>query len=68
MREDGTITECDLDKANVLKDFFSSVFIDEGDAPSPPFSADFTNILNNVDITIKDVEKQLIFESLICGS
>ena len=58
-KEDGTTTNNDLDKANVLNDFFSSVFVCEGDSPSPPFSADFTNILNNVNVTIKDMEKQL---------
>ena len=58
-KEDGTTTNNDLDKANVLNDFFSSVFVCEGDSLSPPFSADFTNILNNVNVTIKDMEKQL---------
>ena len=48
-----------MDKANVLNDFFSSVFVNEGDSPPPSFNINFNTILKNISITTKDMEKQL---------
>ena len=58
-REDGSVTENDSEKANVLNEFFSSVFVEEGDSPSPPFNANFNDVLNNILITTTEMEKKL---------
>ena len=44
----------------MLNNFFSSVFVNEGDAPPPDFKANFKNELSDIEITDDDVEKVLI--------
>lgn len=41
LNEQGILTTSDAEKCKVLNDFFSSVFVDEGDSPVPEFTSDF---------------------------
>ena len=58
-KEDGSLTETDSEKAEVLNSFFSSVFVNEGDSPSPPFKSNNENVLNNVEVTVDEMTKKL---------
>ena len=58
-KENVSLTESDLDKANVLNKFFSSVFVDEGDSPIPPFDSVFNGSINDVTITKEDMLNRL---------
>ena len=57
--KDGKFTENDQEKASVLNDFFSSVFISEDDSSSPSFKANFSKPLNNLQISTKDMHDKL---------
>ena len=59
IKEDGQLTEDDLEKANVLNNFFSSVFVTEGDTPSPPFESNYTSTLSTINVSVLDMENQL---------
>ena len=58
-KKDSTLTENDSEKSNVLNDFFSSVFVEEGDGPVPEFTTDFNNVLSDLIITDEDMLKVL---------
>lgn len=59
-RDDGSIAKTDQEKAEVLNDFFQSVFTREpiGDLPMPPHF-DYATSLDDFDITQEDVRKLL---------
>ena len=58
-KPDGSKTENDHDKVNVLSDFFCSVYTEEGDSPIPDFNANIENVLNSVTMSKNDVLKSL---------
>ena len=59
-KEDGTLTISNKEKAQVLSNFFSSVFtVDNKDTPIPDFETDVKNFLTNIDITQDDITKSL---------
>ena len=59
LNEQGILTTSDAEKCKVLNDFFSSVFVDEGDSPVPEFTSDFEFELNNITITDEDMYNAL---------
>ena len=59
MTVDGTLTENDLEKANVLKTFFTSVFTHEPDGPLPHFESKTDKILSNITVTQDQMFKKL---------
>ncbi|MCP3852206.1 MAG: hypothetical protein GY694_18500, partial [Gammaproteobacteria bacterium] len=59
-KEDGTLTISNKEKAQVLSNFFSSVFtVDNKDTPIPDFETDVKDFLTNIDITQDDITKSL---------
>ena len=58
-KEDGTLTESDLEKAKVLNNFFSSVFVNENNLTIPEFKSNFHTSVNTVIITTDDMYKCL---------
>ena len=54
-REDGSLTTNDQEKSEVLNNFFSSVFVSEGDDPLPDFQASFQTELTNITISDNDM-------------
>ena len=58
-KEDGTLTDSDLEKAKVLNNFFSSVFVHEDNENVPEFKSDFLTSVNTVSITTDDMYKCL---------
>ena len=59
VKEDGSLTESDIEKANVLNSFFSSVFVDEGDSPIPSFDSVFDGNISNINISTEDMTNRL---------
>ena len=57
--KDGKYTESDNEKASVLNDFFSSVFVSEDDSSFPSFTAQYSKPLDNIKITINDMHNKL---------
>ena len=57
--DQGELTKDNNEKSEVLNDFFSSVFVDEGDGPIPTFSSDFKTELNSISITDEEMFKAL---------
>ena len=55
LNDEGVPTESDSQKCAVLNNFFTSVFVDEGDGPVPDFKADFNSELNDVNINEEDM-------------
>ena len=55
IKEDNSYTSNDQEKADVLNNFFSSVFVEEGDEPIPDFKSNFKNELNFINITENDM-------------
>ena len=59
-KEDGSLTLNNKEKAQVLSNFFSSVFTkDNKDIPIPEFKADVKDFLTNINITKNDITKSL---------
>ena len=58
-RKDGTITEDDVGKAEVLNDFFGSVFTKEDPNDIPTFTHSNTNVLSQINITTDAMSKAL---------
>ena len=54
-KSDGTQTQNDKEKVEVLSDFFKSVYTLEGDSPIPTFKANTNKTLSTVHITKNDV-------------
>ena len=59
INDQGNLTKDDKEKCEVLNDFFSSVFVDEGDGPVPTFTSDYKSELSNISITNEDMQKAL---------
>ena len=55
----GLLTESDLEKAEVLKHFFHSVFTDDKDDTLPDFSTRTTEILSHLEVTEDQMVKAL---------
>ena len=58
-KDDGTLTDSDQEKAEVLNNFFSSVFVEEGQDPIPDFNADFNSVLDDLTINEDDMYQVL---------
>ena len=58
-KEDGTLTENDQGKAEVLNDFFSSVFTNEDSNNIPPFKHPNLNVISHFTISDDDMKKAL---------
>ena len=59
-KQDGTKTKTDSEKAELLNDFFQSVFTVEDDGPLPEFEGyDFETELNDFEISTENVKKLL---------
>lgn len=59
IKDDKTLTTNDSEKSHVLNNFFSSVFVEEGDGPVPEFKTDFKNELTLDTVTDADMLKVL---------
>ena len=57
--KNGDLTETDHQKADVLKDFFTSVFTKEDDSKLPDIKDKTDTILSHVDITQESMFKKL---------
>ena len=62
VNNENVLTTSDLEKCHVLNNFFTSVFVDEGDGPIPAFEATYQTELN--DIIISDDEMYKVLNSL----
>ena len=58
-RPDGTITDTDTEKAQVLSNFFKSVYVKEGGEPMPEFKANVKNKIKTIIITEEGVRNAL---------
>ena len=59
-RADGSKTKTDIEKAELLNDFFKSVFTTEDPGPVPRMEEyDFKEVIDNIDIKKEQVEKIL---------
>ena len=59
-KEDGTKTKSDAEKAELLNDFFQSVFTEETPGQLPEFEGyDFSSTIENFDIEVEEVRKLL---------
>ena len=58
-KEDGTLTENDLEKAKVLNNFFYSVFLHEDNQNIPEFKSKVKSSVDTVNITTEDMYKCL---------
>ena len=54
-KPDGTQTDNDRDKVNVLSDFFKSVYTEEGDTQVPDFKANVKKVLSTVNFKESDI-------------
>ena len=59
LKDDGTLTSTDLEKCDVLNNFFASVFTTEDKNEIPTFSCPNTNFLSTMSITDHDMERAL---------
>ena len=60
IKEDGTKTKSDAEKAELLNDFFQSVFTEETPGQLPEFEGyDFSSTIENFDIEVEEVRKLL---------
>ena len=60
MKDDGTLTRDDLEKSEVLNDFFSSVFTLEDTNSIPVFKCNNDVFISTTSITQLDMEKALM--------
>ena len=58
-KQDGTLTETDEEKANLLSDFFKSVYTVEDDTPLPDFKVNVKSKISSVDFTVEDIKTAL---------
>ena len=59
LKSQAYLTESDLEKADTLNKFFSSVFVHEDDQNVPEFKSDFKTSLLSINITTDDMFKCL---------
>ena len=59
MESDGTLTKNDLEKAEVLNDFFSSVFTTENLSNIPVFNSKSDVLIDKINVSVKDMEDAL---------
>ena len=58
MKDDGTKTKTDREKAEILNEFFKSVFTNENPGPLPNFDQHgYSSELKDFDIKTEDVKK-----------
>ena len=60
LKEDGSLTEGDLEKSEILNNFFASVFTKENTTDMPLFICENEVITSEVSISMKDMEKALL--------
>ena len=58
-KPDGSMTESDIEKANVLSDFFKSVYVIEGDSPLPVFNPVVKNKFKDFELSVDQVKTAL---------
>ena len=59
VKEDGSLTVSDSEKAEVLNNFFSSVFTEENKDNIPPFDCRSDKEVSNISISVDDMRKKL---------
>ena len=59
LKSDGSLTKDDLEKAEVLNDFFSSVFTTEDVSNIPVFNSNSDVFIDNINVSVKDMEESL---------
>ena len=59
INDTGKLTDTDLEKAEVLKSFFSSVFTEETDDPLPDFNTKSDTTTDFINITVESMTKKL---------
>ena len=57
--DQGNLTKNDKEKCEVLNEFFSSVFVNEGDGPVPTFTSNFKTELTTITINDENMQKAL---------
>ena len=58
-RSEGSMTESDQQKAEVLNEFFQSVFVEEDTSKLPDFDLRTDNVIEDIEFTVEDVKKKL---------
>ena len=59
-KPDGSLSKDDLDKANILVNFFSSIFTKENTSNIPTVNNKiFTRDLSSIEVTLEDVRDKL---------
>ena len=58
-KPNGNMTENDLEKAQVLSDFFQSVYVEEGPEPLPDFEVKVEKKLLTIEVTEEEVKNAL---------
>ena len=56
LKPDGTLTDNDQEKAEVLSNFFKSVYVNEGSGPLPEFKAQVKSKIRSIDVTEEDIK------------
>ena len=59
MKDDGSLTQDDSEKAEILNDFFSSVFTEEDKSDVPDFITDQKDFISELNISREDIVKKL---------
>ena len=58
-KEDGSLTDSDKQKCDILNDFFISVFTDEDLSHMPEFEKKTNSVLTDIHVTEEDIKKAL---------
>ena len=59
VKDDGSLTKNEGEKAQVLSQFFKSVYTCEGDGPVPDFESKFSKPIAHIEVSEADMEKAL---------